>query len=317
MQQYDFEEQIGFGSFSVVHRAINLETNERVAIKIVKPEKTTTENSFVTYDFEGVKREIKFWSGLDHPNLCKLYKVIEFEDGKEEEEEEKEDELALQVAFVMEYATGGDLLSYLSSPANKNLPSFVIKEYFRQLIEAVDHLHCAGLVHGDIKLENILLTDDKISSVSIPFNNDRYLFKRILLTDFGLTRPVSVTIPIKCGTIEYSAPELLLFNTENVNENENENISIDPIKADIWALGIVLYGMIFKRLPFDGSTPKSLKTRILTSQPKYNESDSKNEYYYLINLCKMLLKKNPSERMDLKEVLKYLENHCDGPSFQF
>ena len=271
MEEYELGESIGYGSFSTVYRALNRKTSEIFAIKLAKIEEDFEEETAVTnvnidkvlkYDMKRIEKEIDLWKPLDHDNLCRLLDVIV-------------DEKEKKVAFIMEYAKDGDLLNLLSE---KSLETELIKEYFRQLCEAVKYLHGKLVIHGDIKLENILLNGTKIK-----------------LSDFGLARRASNCDFVEnCGTVEYAAPELLQTCAE-----------CDPFKADIWALGVALYALIHRQFPFDGPTPKILKVRILTSEPAYPlMEDEKADK--LQKLVRKMLEKNWQRRPSIEEILNEL-----------
>lgn len=264
MEEYELAESIGFGSFSTVYKSKKRNGNENfVAIKIAKIEKEHESDDDVdrilVYNRKRIEREVELWKSLDHDSLCRLLdNFIDEKEGK--------------IAFVMEYAKDGDLLTILSE---KSLEKGKIKGIFRQLCGAVEYLHVCGVVHGDIKLENILLNGDEIK-----------------LSDFGLSRRASKDLNFNCGTVEYAAPELL----------QNESID-DPFKADIWSLGVVLYALLYRRFPFDGPTAKVLKIRILTSEPNFEKIEGKEE---LIELVKQLLNKNPMHRPSIKDIIELL-----------
>ena len=106
------------------------------------------------------KLEVRLMMRLDHPNIIKIYQVIDSED---------------EAYIVMEYANGGEMVQHLAKDAK--LPEVECRKFFRQLISAIDHFHQANVVHRDLKLENILLTAE---------NN-------ILVSDFGLGRTFKET----------------------------------------------------------------------------------------------------------------------------
>lgn len=265
MEEYELSEPIGYGSFSTVYRARNRKTNQIFAIKLAKIEEhddgSLNPDKVLSYNVKKVQREIELWKPLDHGNLCRLIDVIV-------------DEKEGKVAFIMEYAEHGDLLNLLSE---KSLTTAVIINYFRQLCEAVKYLHERGVIHGDIKLENILINGPTIK-----------------LSDFGLAKQIGVdNFEENCGTIEYAAPELL------TGEKESD---LDPFKSDMWALGVVLFSLLHRQFPFDGPTPKILKVRILTTEPNYPETGAKE----LQELTKKLLDKNWRRRPSIDEVLRHL-----------
>jgi serine/threonine protein kinase len=273
MDEYQLEGTIGLGSFSVVKKARHLTSNHNFAIKIVSPENSNDlqeeeGDHLLVYDRRRIDREIGHWRTFQHPNLCHLLRVIEF--GK-------------KLAFVMDFAEGGDLLQYLME--KKPLQLSQIQSYFRQLCSAVQYLHSLSLVHGDIKLENILLTEPEGCMGELAY-------RKVLLSDFGLTRKPPDEALVNCGTIEYAAPELVGAEFEEPS---------DPFKSDIWALGVVLYALVYRKFPFDAPSAKVMKGRILHHEPEYGE-DVANEA--LVHLIRWLLQKQPGDRPNFEQIFE-------------
>ncbi|GAB1213976.1 hypothetical protein ATERTT37_003132 [Aspergillus terreus] len=185
------------------------------------------------------------------------------------------------VWLVLEYCPGDELYNYLLR--HGPLPVEKVKRIFTQLVGAVAYVHSKSCVHRDLKLENILL--DKHENVK--------------LCDFGFTREYegkSSYLQTFCGTICYSAPEML----------KGEKYAGE--KVDVWSLGIILYALLAGELPFDEDDDQVTKTRILTEEPTFNEKfteDAKS----LINL---LLSKRPLIRPSLDEILghPFLAEHA-------
>lgn len=140
-----------------------------------------------------------------------------------------------------EYASGGELIEHITHDNHLQEPEG--RKFFRQLISAIDHFHQANVVHRDLKLENILLTQDK----------------DLLITDFGLGRTFkSETDDIMstfCGTPNYAAIELV------------SGIPYVGVKTDIWAMGVILYVMMAGFPPFKGVTVQQVYNNI--KQLKY------------------------------------------------
>jgi 5'-AMP-activated protein kinase catalytic alpha subunit len=116
---------------------------------------------------------------MRHRNIIRLYEVLETKD---------------DIFLVMEYASGGDLLSFMKR--RRSLPEKEAKEIFRQVVNSVGHCHCRSVLHRDVKLDNILLDEAG----------------KIKLCDFGISRIVSDHRAImreQCGTPAYIAPEIM------------------------------------------------------------------------------------------------------------
>ncbi|KAK7688948.1 hypothetical protein QCA50_007639 [Cerrena zonata] len=136
--------------------------------------------------------------------------------------------------LVLERVGGGDLFDLIdSTERHAQLDERLVRRMFGELSKAVGWMHGVGLVHRDIKLENILLTAEPNLDHHTPL---------IKLTDFGLSRfidPSSPLLTTRCGSESYAAPELVTGRP------------YDGRETDVWACGIVLYAMATRRLPFD------------------------------------------------------------------
>ncbi|KAI5948772.1 hypothetical protein KGF57_005170 [Candida theae] len=179
----------------------------QVAIKLVK-------RSTIAKDSDSevkIHREINSLKLLNHPNIVNLVEVMK--SGK-------------YVGIVLEYASGGELFDYILQ--HKFLKEPVAKKIFAQLVSGVDYMHSKGLIHRDLKLENLLM--------------DKH--KNVIISDFGFVNSCADKsndlMKTSCGSPCYAAPELVL--TQSPYEGR---------KADVWSLGVILYAMLSGYLPFD------------------------------------------------------------------
>lgn len=179
----------------------------QVAIKLVK-------RSTIIKDSDSevkIHREINSLKLLNHPNIVNLVEVMK--SGK-------------YVGIVLEYASGGELFDYILQ--HKYLKEPVAKKIFAQLVSGVDYMHSKGLIHRDLKLENLLL--------------DKH--KNVIISDFGFVNSCgdksNDLMKTSCGSPCYAAPELVLTQTP-----------YEGRKADVWSLGVILYAMLSGYLPFD------------------------------------------------------------------
>lgn len=149
----------------------------------------------------------------------------------------------------------------------------VARRYFRQIVASVEFLHSRGIVHRDLKAENLLLSFD---------------LKRIVLADFGFSNYYSkdALLSTWCGSPPYAAPELF------------EGKRYSGPKADIWSLGVVLYVLTCGALPFDGTTLQSLRTRVLAGKFRIP--------YFMSNDCEHLLRHmlvvEPEKRWSIHQI---------------
>ncbi|XP_037911508.1 testis-specific serine/threonine-protein kinase 3-like isoform X1 [Hermetia illucens] len=208
---YTIGKQIGTGTYAKVKVAYSEEYKCPVAVKIISKVKAPAE-----YLKKFMPREIDVVKGLRHENLIRYYQSIE---------------TTHRVYIIMQFAENGSLLDLIRKEGY--LDENRARKYFRQLIAVLDYCHNQGVVHRDIKCENLLF--DKNYNIK--------------LIDFGFARgnmkPNGTNIPLSetyCGSYAYASPEVL------------KGIPYQPQYSDIWASGVVLFAMVFGRLPFDGST---------------------------------------------------------------
>lgn len=179
----------------------------QVAIKLIK-------RDTIMKDSESeikIHREINSLKMLNHPNIVNLVEVMK--SGK-------------YIGIVLEYASGGELFDYILQ--HKYLKENVAKKLFAQLVSGVDYMHSKGLIHRDLKLENLLL--------------DKH--KNVIISDFGFVNSYNKDkndlMKTSCGSPCYAAPELVL--TQAPYEGR---------RVDTWSLGVILYAMLAGYLPFD------------------------------------------------------------------
>ncbi|RKO94681.1 kinase-like domain-containing protein, partial [Blyttiomyces helicus] len=173
---YQVGKTIGQGAFSKVKIGFHKETGQKVAIKIIDKKQIAAKAKKAKEAQEALQLLMR----LDHPNIIRLYQVMETED---------------ECFVVMEYAQGGELIEYIA--ARNHLSEKEARRYFRQIISAMDHCHMANVVHRDLKLENLLLNGER----------------NILISDFGLGRTFrddsEELMKTFCGTPNYAAVELI------------------------------------------------------------------------------------------------------------
>ncbi len=174
---------------------------------------------------EEIYKEMQALKKLAHPNIIKLFHAFLWKNN---------------VVLIMEYVPNGDLAKYVRSKANPpGLSECEAREIFLQLLTAVEHCHTRGVIHRDLKPGNILLaqTADK-QQIKV-----RRCDTVVQLIDFGIASSnVSLEMDKKrVGTLQYMAPEVLALSKG----------AISPA-LDIWAMGIVLYFLVFASVPFKG-----------------------------------------------------------------
>eukprot|EP00118_Oscarella_pearsei_P001406 m.7359 g.7359 ORF g.7359 m.7359 type:complete len:620 (+) comp18475_c0_seq1:293-2152(+) len=193
---------IGEGSFAKVKEAVHLLTNQKVAVKVL--EKTVAmSNSYLQRSF---RRESLMLQKIRHRNVVRLYEVLESEN---------------HFYLVTELVSGGELQKHIG--AKGRLDENETRKYIRQITFAVEYMHKAGVIHRDLKVENLLLDE----------NYD------VKIIDFGLSNALEEGghLMTQCGSPAYAAPEVF---------------SRKPYDAavDVWSIGINMYAMLTGELPF-------------------------------------------------------------------
>ena len=169
---------------------------------------------------------------------------------------------------VMEYAKGGELTQLINS--KDEIPETKIKDIFKQIYSAVKYLHNKNIIHRDLKTNNIVFLDEEKTHVAI--------------IDFGISSTSFGGDVLKAGSLKYLPPEIL---TGDTFKNSN--------KIDMWALGIILYLLYFKKFPFDGKDFSEIKKRI-HYEPVFYPKNIKIRKT-LINLIDKLLDKDYNTRI--------------------
>uniref|UniRef100_A0A0A1X8U8 non-specific serine/threonine protein kinase n=1 Tax=Zeugodacus cucurbitae TaxID=28588 RepID=A0A0A1X8U8_ZEUCU len=249
---YELEKTIGKGNFAVVKLASNIVTKSKVAIKII--DKTCLNPEYLTKTF----REISILKSLRHPHITRLYEVMQSE---------------TMIYLVTEYASNGEIFDHLAD--NGPMKELEAARVFTQLVSAVQYCHSMGVVHRDLKAENVLLDKDM----------------NIKLADFGFSNRYEEGSPLTtwCGSPPYAAPEVF------------QGLEYDGPKADIWSLGVVLYALVCGALPFNGDTLLELKGRVVTGKFRIP--------YFMSRDCEHLLRNmlivEPDRRYTLKQIIKH------------
>jgi calcium-dependent protein kinase len=276
-QFYEVIKKIGEGSYGKIYKVKNKQSGDIRAMKQILKSKIPDINKF--------QNEIKILAMVDHPNIVRLFEVIE--DDK-------------YFNLFQELCTGGELSKKIQTTQLKEKE---IARIFNEIMSAVAYCHEKGIVHRDLKLENILFASDSPDSPVkiIDFGFSVLLGKNNLNKDknkddngnnlkkFGFKRMKS-----KVGTLYYISPEIIKGNYDE--------------KCDIWACGVILFILLCGYPPFSGSNDKEVYNIITQVKYDFNQPAWKNVSKYAKDLIKnmLTLAKN---RYTAKQVLnsKWLE----------
>ena len=219
---YEILALIGKGGMASVYQARDVRLGRSVAIKFLSPELAPDDEARRRF-----MREARAVSALDHPNICTIHRIDEAPDG--------------QLYLVMAHYGGETLRSRLDRGVMAVGEAIDVAA---QVAKGLSHAHAAGIVHGDIKPANIMLTSGGL----------------VKILDFGIAKPLGDEETITrtgliLGTVAYMAPEQLRGERGDG-------------RADVWALAVVLFEMLAGHRPFAAPSLEATATAILNVQPR-------------------------------------------------
>ncbi|TBU45432.1 Pkinase-domain-containing protein [Dichomitus squalens] len=244
---YTLGKVIGEGTYGKVRMGTHRLTGTRVAIKQIPKAMSAA-----------LTREIHHHRQLHHPHVTQLYEVIATESS---------------IWLVTELCSGGELFDYLAEKGRLNEDE--ARVLFGQLCLAVAYVHEKGIVHRDLKLENVLL-DERC---------------RVKLGDFGFTREFEkgTLLETFCGTTGYAAPEMLLAKKY-----------LGP-EVDVWSLGVILYTLLTGTLPFDDDDESVMREKVIRGvydDPEWLSDDARG-------LLSGILQVEPTKRLTIAQILTH------------
>ncbi|KAI0338743.1 Pkinase-domain-containing protein [Trametopsis cervina] len=268
---YKLSKTLGAGSMGKVKLAHHEITGEKLAVKILprvypgsgtqqasNPEAAAKQASKDASKEIRTLREAALSMLLHHPYVCGMREMIVHQH---------------HYYMVFEYVNGGQMLDYIIS--HGRLRERVARKFARQIGSALDYCHKNNVVHRDLKIENILISQTG----------------NIKIIDFGLSNlydPMS-HLSTFCGSLYFAAPELL-----------NAKVYTGP-EVDVWSFGVVLYVLVCGKVPFDDQSMPQLHAKIkkgLVEYPVWLSAECKH-------LLTRMLVTNPAQRATLGEVLAH------------
>lgn len=269
--RYEIHELIGVGGMANVYRCTDTLDDREVAIKILKDEYLNNEEFIRRF-----KNESKAIAMLSHPNIVKVYDVS-FGD--------------MIQYIVMEYIDGITLKEYIDQQGIIEWKDAI--HLTTQVLKALQHAHECGIVHRDIKPQNIMLLQDGT----------------IKVTDFGIARfsdkATRTMTEQAIGSVHYIAPE-------------QARGDVTDGKTDIYSVGVMLYEMLTGKLPFDGDSAVTVALMQLQSTPKRPREINPGIPIGLEQITLKAMQKQPSDRYaSAAEMLSDIERFRLNPSIVF
>ena len=250
---YKFGRMIGRGAFGKVNIGLNILTGRIVAIKSFNKQNISNEKAK-----KKIIYETNLMRGLYHPSVTKILETFETDK---------------YMLIIMEYISGGNLQNFVKK--RRKLCEKTARILYRQLIQGIKYIHSKGIVHRDIKLENILLDLNNI----------------VKICDFGVGKLTQKgqKLSDQCGTPVYMAPEII------------KGDGYEGFPVDVWSSGVALYIMLSGNIPFNRDKTHDLQSAILNLPYKKIDDISDNAN----DLLKNILEKDPNKRFTPAQILEH------------
>ena len=288
IRHYRVVSRIGAGGMGEVYLADDTRLERKVALKFL-PIHFTQDKRYL----KRFEQEARAVAALSHPNVCMIHEVVETDDGRH--------------CIVMEYVDGVTLRERITDGP---MAIGEAVEVATQVASALSAAHAAGIIHRDIKLENIMLRRDGYVKV-LDFGLAKLTERESAIVDHDATTKMLHTSPgMVMGTVYYMSPE------------QARGLPVDR-RTDLWSLGVVLYEMIARQQPFAGATPTDVIISIAERQPVPLSQLSPSVPPGLDKIVSKTLTKDPSGRYqtaeellnDLKRLGRELDVHSGTQRF--
>ena len=275
---YEVQELIGSGGMANVYKAVMRGHNGPVPAGTVVAVKVLRQEYMHDPDLvRRFKNESKAISLLNHPNIVKVYDVS------------VNDHLQY---IVMEYVDGMTLREYLNERGGK-LSSRETVHFISQILKALEHAHANGVVHRDIKPQNIMLLDNG----------------QLRMMDFGIARISRADNPLLAGkamgSVHYISPE-------QAKGDETDCTS------DIYSVGVMMYEMLSGHLPFDAEDAVEVAIKQISDEPRSLHELAPEVPYALVEITEKAMAKLPQNRYpSARAMLDALDTYVQNPSVLF
>ncbi|TPX58202.1 hypothetical protein PhCBS80983_g03296 [Powellomyces hirtus] len=274
---------LGRGSFATVKLAIDCQTGERLACKVIdqggscapstksgaQNQKQGDPPEHLPSSRQTIQRETAILKNVTHPNIVQVKDIVT---------------TSSTVYIFLTRVSGGELFDYIQR--NEKLEEYEAKFMFYQTLLAVKYLHDLDITHRDIKPENLLMESPEPCS-------------RLLVSDFGLAKMLGTSLErmrTKCGTFTYLAPEVLNSSTTGGYSK----------CVDCWSLGVVLFTMLSGYLPFgNDSNPTDLGKRIRHADYDFDLPVWETVSFQAKDLISKLLEVKPEKRFTVTQAMAH------------
>jgi len=266
ISNYEFLEKLGEGSFGEVWLAYDKRLGEKVALKYLHLEKTSEDY------LELFKREFEILSEIRHTNLARVFDFAYSQDKD-------------QYFFTSEYCPGVEFLE-----AARDKPLEYVEEMVVQILAALDYVHSQGIIHFDIKSENILVADEKGHP-------------HVKILDFGIAAKLKSLPQEVAGTPSYMAPEIMI-----------KGIHIDH-RVDLYSLGMLLLRTLTGKLPFDTQNIEEVLQWHLKGELPDEIWKGSDLPRYMREMIEKLIEKKPPDRFSNARVVLHFLNLSTGHKY--
>ncbi|KAL1497454.1 hypothetical protein ABEB36_008424 [Hypothenemus hampei] len=276
LSKYATLRKLGHGSCGDVRLVKDRDSFKEYAVKkITLSENNSSQIHLINHPAK-INNEISILKKISHPCIVQMIDIINID---------------REVFLVLEYMAGGELSKRIME---KPMSEFTAKFYFLQILLATQYLHSQGIIHRDLKAENILLRD----------NQEETLVK---ITDFGLSKVTNENAAATmCGTLRYVAPEVI-YNVFRIDGEYGKQV-------DVWSLGVILYYMISREFPFNGDDAVTIKRNIAQGNYKFTKGVwARPNKACVKDLLEKMFQTKPTNRISISKIVQHnwiKADHC-------
>lgn len=310
INQYQVQHAVGRGSFGTVWLVVDTTTGELYAMKeyskstlrrrkqseLMRQRRLrhgspqflpsdSPEDNDISNPINLIRREVAIMKKVDHPNVVRLIEVLDDPTGD-------------SLYMILEWCKKGPIMGPDGLQARYTEEE--CRVFFRDLILGIEYLHSQGIIHRDIKTDNLLLDEDDV----------------VKIADFGVSElldPNNDRITKTAGSPAYMAPELaaLSSNTDLKETAINKGIDLSELSGkstDIWSMGVTLYQLLFGRLPFRSESMVDLFDQIVNEEVVLPSGVDP----HLKDLFDRILERRPQKRISMDTLRKHPWVTCAG-----